>query len=65
MFARALPVPWRTAEESSFKAQVSPAATRYPAVSIRRRASTPAAYQELPVEATQAVQPVTLISASA
>ena len=32
---------------------------------MRRRASTPAAYQELPVVATHAVQPVTLISASA
>ena len=32
---------------------------------MRRRASTPAWYQELPVAATQAVQPVTLISASA
>jgi len=27
MFVRALPVPWRTAEESSFSAQVSPALT--------------------------------------
>ena len=32
---------------------------------MRRRASTPAAYQELPVVATQEVQPVTLISARA
>ena len=32
---------------------------------MRRRASTPAAYQESPVVATHAVQPVTLISASA
>ncbi len=65
MFARALPVPCRTADESSFSAQVSPAATSYPAVAIRRRASTPAAYQDCPVDATQAVQPVTLTSASA
>ena len=65
MFARALPVPCRTAEESSFSAHVSPAATSYPAAAIRRRASRPASRHELPVEATQPVQPVTLISASA
>ena len=65
MFARAAPVPCRTADESSFSAQVSPAATSYPAAAIRRRASTPAAYQSPPFEATHDVQPVTLISSSA
>ena len=65
MFARALPVPWRTADESSFSAHVSPAATSYPAVAMRRRAATPAAYHEPPLAATQSVQPVTLISARA
>src|SRR5215471_14866800 len=65
MFARAAPLPWRTADESSFSAHVSPAATSYPAAAIRRRASTPAAYQSPPFAFTHAVQPVTLISASA
>ena len=65
MFARALPVPCRTAEENSFTTHVSPAATSKPAAAMRRLASTPAPYQEPPLLPTQDVQPVTLISASA
>ena len=48
----ALAGPCRTAGESSFTAQESPAATSNPAAAIRRRASTPAWYHESPVAAT-------------
>ena len=65
MFCRLAPVPTRTADDSSFTAQVSPAATSNPAAAILRRASTPAWYQELPVLATQLPQAVKFTSARA
>src|SRR5204863_8007907 len=57
-FFRALPVPVRTAEEDSFTAQVSPAATSNPCAAMRRRASTPASYQLAPVVETHELQPL-------
>ena len=65
MFCRLVPLPTRTAEENSFTAHVSPRATSNPAALIRRRASTPAWYQELPVLATQPCHALTFTSASA
>src|SRR5437867_684321 len=65
MFARAFPVPRRTAVESSFTTQVSPLVTSYPAAAMRSRAVTPAVYQLDPVLATQFDQAVNWISASA
>ena len=65
MSCRLVPEPTRTADESSFTAQVSPAATSKPAAAILRRASTPAWYQELPVLVTHPCQAVTFTSARA
>src|SRR5262245_42200457 len=60
-----LPLPTRTADENSFTAHESPAPTSNPAAAIRRRASTPASYQEPPVLVTQPSQAPTFTSASA
>src|SRR4051812_40859991 len=65
MFCLLAPIPTRTAEESSLRAHASPAATSKPAAAIRLRASTPAAYQVLPVLETHADHAVTFTSASA
>src|SRR4051794_25570877 len=54
---RAEPPPWRTAEESSFSAQVSPAVTSKPAAALRRPASTPPAPPPLPPLPTPLLQP--------
>ena len=64
-FWRALPVPARTADESSFSAQVSPAPASNPAAAIRCLASTPASYHEPLPATTQALQPFQLISSRA
>src|SRR4051812_40593764 len=64
MFARASPSPRRTADESSLTDQLSPLATSNPEAAIRLRASTPAAYQLPPFDATQLLHPFMLISAS-
>jgi len=57
-FRRAEPVFLRTADESSFSVQLSPAAVSNPAAAIRWRAASPASNQEPPPAATQALQPV-------
>ena len=66
MFWRLAPVPCRTAELSSFSAQMSPAAGSNPPTlgsSIRCRARTPAPYHvRLESEATHAVHAGTLMS---
>src|SRR3954451_7708264 len=57
-FFRALSVPWRTADDDSLTAQMSPAVTSNPCAAMRRRASTPASYQLAPVVLTQELQPL-------
>src|SRR5512132_737867 len=57
-FWRAAPAPVRTAEDDSLTAQVSPAPMSKPCTAIRRRASTPASYQVLPLAAIHRAQPL-------
>jgi hypothetical protein len=64
-FSLASPAPLRTVEGNSLTAHVSPAAMSKPARAMRRRASTPAACQVVPLSAIHLLQDVQWISASA